>query len=102
MFDVRCSMFDVRCSMFDVRCSMFDVRCSMFDVRCSMFDVRCSMFDVRCSMFDVRCSHDHTTIGVSALGASSSSKTHVSLLPPPCELLTTRLPFLSATRVRPP
>src|SRR4030095_9500142 len=28
--------------------------------------------------------------------------THVSLLPPPCEELTTRDPFFNATRVRPP
>ncbi len=33
---------------------------------------------------------------------TSSSSTHVSLLPPPCELLTTRLPFRKATRVSPP
>src|SRR6266850_2879383 len=31
-----------------------------------------------------------------------SSSTHVSLLPPPWELFTTRLPFRSATRVNPP
>ncbi len=29
-------------------------------------------------------------------------KTHVSLLPPPCEEFTTREPRLRATRVRPP
>jgi len=28
--------------------------------------------------------------------------THVSLLPPPCELFTTSEPFFSATRVSPP
>src|SRR2546423_15658799 len=32
----------------------------------------------------------------------SFAKTHVSLLPPPCELLTTRLPRGKATRVRAP
>src|SRR6266446_30361 len=31
-----------------------------------------------------------------------SSRTHVSLLPPPCDELTTSDPFLSATRVSPP
>src|SRR5262249_29292301 len=34
--------------------------------------------------------------------ASSTSTTQVSLLPPPCELLTTSEPLTSATRVRPP
>ena len=33
---------------------------------------------------------------------SSTSTTHVSLLPPPCELLTTSDPLTSATRVSPP
>ena len=42
-------------------------------------------------------------VGVDArAGASSSSRTQVSLLPPPWELLTTRLPLRRATRVRPP
>ena len=31
-----------------------------------------------------------------------SSNTHVSLLPPPCEELTTSEPFFNATRVNPP
>lgn len=42
-----------------------------------------------------------TTYGRVAPSASSAS-THVSLLPPPCEELTTSEPRLSATRVRPP
>ena len=35
-------------------------------------------------------------------GVSSSSTTHESLLPPPCDELTTSEPFRNATRVRPP
>ena len=35
-------------------------------------------------------------------GPAASANTQVSLLPPPCEELTTSEPFLSATRVRPP
>ena len=37
-----------------------------------------------------------------ATGGASPSSTQVSLLPPPCELLTTSEPRVRATRVRPP
>src|SRR5947209_4667440 len=36
------------------------------------------------------------------VGGRQASATHVSLVPPPCEELTTSEPRLSATRVRPP
>lgn len=41
-------------------------------------------------------------LGQCALFASQSAKTHVSLLPPPCEELTNSEPLVMATRVRPP
>ena len=41
-------------------------------------------------------------LGFSLKSTRCYSSTHVSLLPPPCEELTTSEPFSSATRVRPP
>ncbi len=42
------------------------------------------------------------TVAAVAAALASSSRTQVSLVPPPCDELTTSEPSLSATRVRPP
>src|SRR5262249_6457829 len=43
-----------------------------------------------------------STSGSSVLTCGSPASTQVSLLPPPCDALTTSDPFFNATRVRPP
>src|SRR5215831_82 len=78
-----------------------DQRAPLFFVPCRQIQAQPGVdIDKPCDVF--RTFHIATHPVQSIGDAAQHDNTHVSLLPPPCEEFTTREPFFSATRVKPP